>query len=647
MIRHSIRNKLIFSVVIPVLVIYGIVATLQTRWEIKSALEDSQHSIKESTALHATQCDVVFARAAEVAEGIARYVVVRKAETKEKDEVVQYIRESLEKRPEILGSTVAFVPGFLPDRPQGFSPYLFRNPDGNLQYKDLAEQYDFENWGWFTQPAITGKSVWSEPYFDELGGDVLMCTYSVPFFIEGKFTGVATVDISLDGIRGILDHLSTKKERYYLFSAVGTVISSQKEEMELKETLFSIADQHENQVLKNIANDIIAKKPGIASGVSVITGNRAWFAYTPLKETGWSLLASIPEQEVTDPAYRSLYLTIGAFGAGLALLVGIIIYVAGRLTAPLEHLSDFAGKLAAGNLDTKIEGVKCEDEIGQLARSFEKMVIDLKDNVERRIFEESARKSVENELHVARRIQASLLPNIFPPFPDKKEFDLFALNEPATFMAGDFYDFFFIDKNVLTLVMADVSGKGVPAAMFMAVSRTLIRNFSVSSRSPSETMNKLNAALAQDNADNMFVTLFYSHYNIETGALTYVNGGHNPPYILRSDGSVEALKLSGPLVAVFGEATYKEKTVFMNKDDLIVMFTDGVTEAHKSGEAKPNLFGEERLLELLHRIREYPVDDLCHGIVAEALRFSDGARQDDITILALRQNTETIPNREA
>ncbi len=645
MIRRSIYRKLTVFILLPVLIIYGIVATVQTRWGIRTALDNAHHALRESTELHAMQCDVVFARTAEVAEGIARYAAVRKAGTAEKEELVQYIRDSLNRRPGIVGSTIAFAPGFLPDRPKGFAPYLYRDPEGRLQYKDLAEEYDFREWDWYAKPSISGKPSWSEPYYDEFGGDVLMCTHSVPFFRDGKFAGVATVDISLDEIRDILDRLSDEKEQYYLFSASGAVISSPKKELVLKETLRTIAQRHQNVIVQKIADDVLAGKPGLLYGTSVVTGNRSWNAYTPLKETGWSLLASIPESEVTDPVYRRLYSIIGTFGTGLVLLVGIIFFVARRIVAPLKRLSVFAGELAAGNLDAKIDGVTGEDEIGQLGRTFDKMVVDLKDNVERRIHEESARKTVESELQVARRIQSSLLPNIFPAFPERKEFDLYALNEPATFMAGDFYDFFFIDKDLLVLVMADVSGKGVPAAMFMAVSRTAIRNFSLSGISPAETMNKLNATLAQDNADCMFVTLFYAHYDLKTGALTYVNGGHNPPYLLRRDGTIEELTLTGPLVAAWNDAVYQEETVFLAKDDLIVMFTDGITEAYKSSNEKPKLFGEERLVELLKRIRGHAAGDLCREIVEETLRFSEGDRQDDITVLAFRQQDDTEPPR--
>lgn len=655
MIRQSLQWKMTFFIILPVLAIYALVATVQARWGLKSALQNTQRELRESTGRHATECDVIFARAAEVAEGLARYVSLTKPGREGKDAIVDYIRSMLEGHPGIVGSTVAFAPGFTPDMPRGFAPYLYKDAGGALQYKDLAAEYNYleENWDWYVRPAKTGRPSWSEPYNDEFGGLVLMCTHSVPFSIDGKFAGVATVDISLDAIRDILAGLAEERAAYNLFSAQGTVISSRDKSLELKETLRTLAVRRGSAVLERVADDVQAGRPGVANGISSLTGRRAWFVYTPLKETGWSLLASIPEEMVSWPVYRRLYLMLGVFLAGLLLLVGIVVGVARRITTPLKRLSAFAKELAGGNLDAQIQGVEGEDEIGQLARTFDKMVVDLKDNVERRIREETARKNVESELHVARRIQSSLLPNIFPAFPDRPEFDLYALNEPATFMAGDFYDFFFIDRDVMVLVMADVSGKGVPAAMFMAVSRTAIRNFSLVTLSPVHTIEKLNAALALDNADCMFVTLFYAHYNIRTGALTYVNAGHNPPYILRPDGSVETLKPTGPLVAAFETAKFREATTHLGRGDLLFTFTDGVTEAHIIPEGttdadaidktKTELYGEDRLLASLDRGREDNVVDVCKRVLADTLTFSHGGRPDDITLLALRQQTETAP----
>jgi len=283
----------------------------------------------------------------------------------------------------------------------------------------------------------------------------------------------------------------------------------------------------------------------------------------------------------------------------------------------------------------KVSGVPRGDEIGRLAETFNTMVTELKANVEARIHEEAARKAVESELKVARGIQASLLPRIFPPFPDRKEFDLHAVNEPAKFIAGDFFDFFFINEDTLAVVMADVSGKGVPAAMFMAVARTAIRNFTVPGKSPAQILKHVNDVMAKDNDNSMFVTLFYAFYNVRTGGLTFANAGHNPPYILRREGGLDKLMPTGPILSVFDDAEYTDSHAAMNPGEVLVLFTDGVTEANKNGE----LYGEKRFEPLLLSLLNLKVETICQTIIDTVIDFGGRELGDDVTLLALRRNS--------
>ena len=212
-----------------------------------------------------------------------------------------------------------------------------------------------------------------------------------------------------------------------------------------------------------------------------------------------------------------------------------------------------------------------------------------------------------------------------------------ALNRPAKFIAGDFFDFFFIDDHILSFVIADVSGKGISAAMFMAVARTMLRDNSLPSENPASVIKKVSDLLSQDNDKLMFVTMFYGHYDIRTGELRYVNAGHNPPYLIRKNGKMEELEPTGPLAAVFPDAKYTERTVYFEPDDLLVCFTDGVTEAYA---ADGELFGEDKLMKLLSGISTEPVGKICSLISEEVLKYSAGELKDDVTLLALRRNIQ-------
>jgi sigma-B regulation protein RsbU (phosphoserine phosphatase) len=345
------------------------------------------------------------------------------------------------------------------------------------------------------------------------------------------------------------------------------------------------------------------------------------------------------ETKVLEPVYESIYDTILHFLVEFTIIFVVIVFVSSRLAVPIKRLAKFAQQLAAGDLDAHAGDIRFAKEIDQLAHTFDKMVVDLKSNIAQRIKEEAVRQMVEGELKAARRIQASLLPRIFPPFPEQKEFDLHAMNEPVAFIAGDFFDFFFIKPDTLAFVIADVSGHGIPAALFMAVSRTIMRTFSTPERSPREVIDHVNRVLNTDNDDMMFVTLFYGHYNIETGDLTYVNAGHNPPYIVSKDGRLETLSATGSLVATFEDISYDEQTVRLEPGDLLVTYTDGVTEAHSSKDH--NLYGEDRLEQLLYEIRHESVEAICERIHRDADQFAEHECQDDVTILVLRRNETT------
>ncbi len=241
-----------------------------------------------------------------------------------------------------------------------------------------------------------------------------------------------------------------------------------------------------------------------------------------------------------------------------------------------------------------------------------------------------------NELDIASRIQQSILPQTFPPFPERTDFRIFAEMIPARQVGGDFYDFFLIDDARLGFVIGDVSGKGVPAAIFMAVSRTLLRSTALTGIPPSQCLDRVNGLLCLDNSSEMFVTLFYGVLNTRTGQVEYANGGHNPPYVLRHPGVVEAVASTGGMVlgAIDG-ARYRGNTITLQPGDGLLLYTDGVTEAMDSA---GNLYSDQRLQNLLHQVDGAAPEALVHGVVEEVKRYAaDAPQNDDITVLAVQR----------
>ena len=245
-------------------------------------------------------------------------------------------------------------------------------------------------------------------------------------------------------------------------------------------------------------------------------------------------------------------------------------------------------------------------------------------------------ESLKGDLAVAGEIQQAILPRIFPPFPDNADkIDIAASMTPAKDVGGDFYDFFRIDDDRIGFLIADVSGKGVPAAIFMAVSRTLIRATGIRGGSPAECISYSNKLLSDESVDCMFVTVFYGIMNVTTGDVTYCNAGHNPPYIIKGTGEVKALDMSqDPMVGAISGVDYHDCQLQLDKGDTLVMFTDGVTEAMNTANEE---FGEARLEATLSKTFS-KCQDMVEAIKTDVAGFVDGAEQsDDITVLALKR----------
>ncbi len=241
--------------------------------------------------------------------------------------------------------------------------------------------------------------------------------------------------------------------------------------------------------------------------------------------------------------------------------------------------------------------------------------------------------SIQEDLNVAREIQQAILPKIFPPFPGIKHFDIYASMEAAKSVGGDFYDFFMIDENRLGFVIGDVSGKGVPAAIFMAVSRTLIRATAIQGVSAIDCINSVNKLLCLESVSSMFVTVFYGILDISTGKVDYVNAGHNPPYIVTPTGINKVEMTGGIVLGVFDDLEYQSKSFILNPGDYFFLFTDGVTEAFND---KDELFGDDRLESLLKERTDTSIVNVVKDTFEAVNVFSSGVPQsDDITILSL------------
>lgn len=344
--------------------------------------------------------------------------------------------------------------------------------------------------------------------------------------------------------------------------------------------------------------------------------------------------------------WNYIYLVLGIT---INLLYGIAIaflwYVEKNITTPVERLSyltELYAKQEHGHdeglavlLRQLADTVPKGDEIGALAVSFRNMMDELDDYMVNLAAVTADKERIATELNVATQIQASMLPCIFPAFPGRDEFDIYASMMPAKEVGGDFYDFFLVDQDHLAVVMADVSGKGVPAALFMVIAKTLIKNQAQQGHSPAEVFTAVNNQLCENNEAGLFVTSWMGILDINTGEFTYVNAGHNPPLLMRSGGDFEYLRSRpGFVLAGMEGIRYRQATMKLGEGDVLYLYTDGVTEA-TNGENE--LYGEERLLNIVNQHKEDTPQELLPTIKADIDRFVGDAPQfDDITMLGLK-----------
>ena len=286
---------------------------------------------------------------------------------------------------------------------------------------------------------------------------------------------------------------------------------------------------------------------------------------------------------------------------------------------------------------TSLSEVKCRNEIETLAENFSYMASEIDTHIKTVRAVTAEKERIGAELDMAAKIQASQLPSTFPAFPDRAEFDVYASMDPAKEVGGDFYDFFLIDDDHLAVVIADVSGKGVPAALFMMSSKMLINSFALSGGRPSEIIGSVNNMLCEHNADDMFVTVWLGILELSTGKLTSTNAGHENPAIKKAGGSFEILKdRHSPVVAAMPDIPYREQVMQLEPGDTLFVYTDGVPEATS---AQVELFGEERLSKALNSVGDVPLEKLLDTVNSAVSDFVGDAPQfDDLTMLALRYN---------
>jgi sigma-B regulation protein RsbU (phosphoserine phosphatase) len=544
----------------------------------------------------------------------------------------------------LYGAAIAFEPYAFSQDKRLFSPYVY---DVDLKKMDIgAEAYDYTDgtWEWYSGVRDGGRALWTEPYFDAGAGNLAMTTYSHPIIRDEEFIGVATVDLRLDQLSRVISAL-LQGEKFMVMSANGNFVSHYRPELTLNERLQDFGALQTSVDYKPVEAAILAGNTGlgIVNDLKLdgeIVPGATWIFYTPILSTGWYLVTLHSESVLTQPLREQINIALIGLSLTILLIFGLVWVMSSRIARPIKKLEAAVSDVARGKLDTTIENIRSLDELGRLSIGFNRMLKNLKKQIDIQSQQDAAQKLLEREWQMARETQRSLLPTEFPPFPERKEFELHAVNQAAHHVAGDFFDFFMINPKTLIFVIADVSGKGMSAALVMAVSRTIVRDLAQSGKSPADILRQTNERLRDSQKGAAFVTIFLGAYNISTGRIVYANGGHVPPFLIAKNGAVTTVgEATGTIVGMLEQQEYRNAELRLLPGETLLLYTDGFPEARsKSGE----FFGPARMRTFLDKHMKSSPQVLCEAAIREIGAFQNHHLADDITLLALRRNVTPL-----
>ena len=534
--------------------------------------------------------------------------------------------------------------------------------------KKFLDNYDPREMGWYKLGKENRKPAFTDVYIDSNGMRCVTCV--MPFFDgSGQVAGVVGIDFNAEesfrvtGIQQEDSENSQESGSFILDSSNGNILFSSRKEGDLAIS-HNLSDlrNHGETSLALAAVDMAAGNRGVR--LVLVDGTMVYLAYAPIEFANWSLGILTGQTEVLYPslsAKNSIDSQMEDFQTDLhflfssmakwylvffaLMLAGLFFastFISRKLVKPILTLVGGVRQIAQGNLDTKI-AMNRTDELGYLAECIDDMTVDLKKHIERLSKFTAEKERIDTELSIGASIQKGMLPRLDKKFSDNGRFEMFAAMDTAKEVGGDFYDFYMLDDHRLVITIADVSGKGVPAALFMVISKTILKNFVLSAGKETDFSNVIeqaNRQICENNEEMLFVTVFFGVLDIRTGVFSYINCGHNPPLIRHSaEGHFQYIcpKKKNLVMGAVDEAVFSGETLRLDPGDILFLYTDGVTEA-MDGEGR--LYSEERLKETLDSITEpesVSVKEILSFVRQDInVHVGDTQQSDDITMLGLR-----------
>lgn len=612
---------------IPLLVIVAAIAIYARNSIVHSAQSETLAMAEQTTTELATSMRSVMV----TTRGLSDLVTTSPLDS---TELTATLRAMVKATPGATGGLLILQPHDEGDAP--FARYVAAN---NKDRDFIASGYDYLSQPWYRRTVASPSGWWSEPYLNQSAGKVWMVTYNMPLRSRGRGAetqGMVSLDLPLDNLTRSLHAFEQRPGwRVTLVAPAGTLAANAEVAVTRKMTMKDyIRIEHRSDLLP-LAEAVRLRHSGQFTHTDSRTGEKRYTVVAPIDESGWCLLMS---QSYDLIMLRLVHALLLLLGLGLALAIACMLLVnrlARRISQPVEELAAAAAWVGHGTFDQTVPHTNLRNEVGMLARTLEYGRLSLQLQLRKISEMGAARQKLESELSIARDIQQAMLPPGRVINSEDAHLEAFAMLEPATSVGGDFYNFTETGDGQLWFAIGDVSGKGVPAAVFMARAMTImeVAARSGATRQPAEVLAEASKRLAEGNDTCMFATVLCGRINVRSGECLLASAAHDPPVLLHADGHREWLEVTtGPVLGIEDNHDFPLWRGWLPPGATLICYTDGVTEAFNEA---LQAYGGDRLLAALQP--QLIAEEQCLALIADVHRFANPAPQsDDITVLAIR-----------